>query len=70
MGVSSRKNRKMTGAHKIGAAISGPRICGRKNYGHEAFQVRATHEVHIVNWNTGILEAEGARLIHGLHFMV
>ena len=28
MGVSSRKNQKMPGAHKIGAAISGPRITG------------------------------------------
>ena len=29
-GFSSRKNHKMPGAHKIGAAISGPRITGRK----------------------------------------
>ena len=28
MGFSSRKNPKMPGAHKIGAAISGPRIAG------------------------------------------
>ena len=27
-GFSSRKNQKMPGAHKIGAAISGPRIAG------------------------------------------
>ena len=27
-GFSSRKNQKMPGAHKIGAAISGPRITG------------------------------------------
>ena len=27
----------MPGAHKIGAAISGPRIAGGKKYGHEAF---------------------------------
>ena len=26
--ISSRKNQKMPGAHKIGAAISGPRIAG------------------------------------------
>ena len=29
-GFSSRKNQKMRGAHKIGAAISGPRIAGGK----------------------------------------
>ena len=29
-GFSSRKNQKTTGAHKIGAAISSPRIAGRK----------------------------------------
>ena len=29
MGFSSRKSPKMPGAHKIGAAISGPRITGR-----------------------------------------
>ena len=28
MGVSSRKNQEMPGAHKIGAAVSGPRIAG------------------------------------------
>ena len=27
-GLSSRKNQKMPGAHKIGAAVSGPRIAG------------------------------------------
>ena len=31
-GFSSRKNQKMPGAHKIGAAISGPRIAGGKNF--------------------------------------
>ena len=30
MGVFQQKERKMPGAHKIGAAISGPRIAGRK----------------------------------------
>ena len=30
MGFLSRKNQKMPGAHKIGAAISGPRIAGGK----------------------------------------
>ena len=34
---SSRKNQKMPGAHKIGGAISGPRIAGGKDYGHEDF---------------------------------
>ena len=29
MEVSSRKNQKMPGAHKLGAVISGPRITGR-----------------------------------------
>ena len=28
MGVSSSKNQKMPGTHKIGAAISGPRVAG------------------------------------------
>ena len=35
-GFSSRKNQKMPGAHKIGAAISGPRIAGRKITGASA----------------------------------
>ena len=30
LGFSSRKNQKMPGDHKIGSAISGPRIAGRK----------------------------------------
>ena len=34
---SSRKNQKMPGAHKIGAAISGPKNCRRKFCGHHAF---------------------------------
>ena len=33
---SCRKNAKIPGAHKIGAAISGPRIAGNKIYGYEA----------------------------------
>ena len=36
-GFSSRKNQKMPGAHKIGAAIFRPQNCGRKFYGHQAF---------------------------------
>ena len=39
MGISSRKNQKIPGARKIGAAISGPRSAGG-NYGHEAFSFR------------------------------
>ena len=35
MGFSCRKNTIFPGAHKIGAAISGPRIAGRSFYGHE-----------------------------------
>ena len=37
MGFSCRKNAFLPGVHKIGAAISGPRIAGRKFYGHEDF---------------------------------
>ena len=37
MGVFQQKEPKMPGAHKIGAVISGPRIYGRKFYGHHAF---------------------------------
>ena len=36
-GFSCRKNQKIPGAHKIGAAISGPRITGGIFCGHEAF---------------------------------
>ena len=36
-GLSSRKTQKIPGGHKIGAAISGPRIAGGTFYGHEAF---------------------------------
>ena len=35
--VSCRKNAKIPGAHKTGAAISGPRIAGKTLYGHEVF---------------------------------
>ena len=38
MGFSCRKNAFFRGAHKIGAAISGPRIAGKKNNGHEALK--------------------------------
>ena len=34
---SCRKNAIFPGAHKIGAANSGPRIAGKKFYGHEDF---------------------------------
>ena len=37
MGVFQQKEPKKPGAHKIGAAISGPQNYGQKNYGHEAF---------------------------------
>ena len=37
MGLSCRKNALFPGAHKIGAAISGPRIAGKQFYGHEDF---------------------------------
>ena len=37
MGVFLQKEPKMPSAHKIGAAISGPRIAGGTNYGREAF---------------------------------
>ena len=36
-----RKNAMFSGAHKIGAAISGPRIVGKQFYGHEDFSDKA-----------------------------
>ena len=36
-GFSCRKNAEIPGAHKIGAAISGPRIAEKNVYGHECF---------------------------------
>ena len=38
MGFSCRENAFFPGVHKIGAAISGPRIADRKFYGHEDLQ--------------------------------
>ena len=37
MGFSCRKNAIFPNAHKIGAAISGPRIADRNFYGHGDF---------------------------------
>ena len=37
MGCSCRKNASFPGAHKFGAAISGPRIAGETFCGHEDF---------------------------------
>ena len=37
MGVCSRNNQKIPGAHKIGWAMSGPGIAGETFYGHEDF---------------------------------
>ena len=37
---SCRENATIPGAHKIGAAVSGPRIAGKNFYGHEAFSDR------------------------------
>ena len=37
IGFPCRKNPFLPGAHKIGAAISGPRITGKTIYGHEDF---------------------------------
>ena len=37
MGFSCRKHTIFPGAHKVGAAISGPRIAGKDCYGHEDF---------------------------------
>ena len=37
MGFSCRKNAIFPGTHKIGAAISGPRIAGKIFYGHDDF---------------------------------
>ena len=48
MGVFQQKEQKMPGAHKIGAAISDPRITGRKFYGHEDFSEKVFFEARIV----------------------
>ena len=37
MEVFQQKERNFPGAHKIGTAISGPRIAGKHFYGHEDF---------------------------------
>ena len=37
MAFSCKKNACFLGAHKIGAAMSGPRIADKKFYGHEDF---------------------------------
>ena len=37
MGISCRKSAFFPGAHRVGAAISGPQNCGHEFYGHEDF---------------------------------
>ena len=44
MGFFLQKERIFPGAHKIGAAISGPRIAGQKFYGREDFSGEWTSE--------------------------
>ena len=41
MGFSCRKNAFLPGVHKIGAAISGPKITGKFFYGREDFSDQA-----------------------------
>ena len=50
MGFSSRKNQKMPGAHKSGAAISGPRIAGGKLMDSRRFFSRKWVFVKLLKW--------------------
>ena len=52
MGFSCRKNAFFPGAHKIGAAISGPRIADKTFYGHEEKSK---------DWRVRVVKALGSR---------
>ena len=52
MEVLLQKSAICPGAHKIGAAISGPKIAGKHFYGHEAFAELACRK-NVASLSTG-----------------